>query len=164
MQTSQHPRVEQLITLEGQNSGRLHAATDITGFGLLGHLGEMLEESDSAPPSLQIQLEASRIPALPGAMEVLTAGYASSLAPANRRAWSLLDSKEPARQPAVVCLNWDECSFSSQERQALLELLVDPQTCGPLLISVSSDLAESLLRQQDLGWHAIGRVNKLPMT
>ena len=123
MQTSQHPLVEQLVTMERQNPGQLHAATDITGFGLLGHLGEMLDESDTATPTLQIQLEASRIPALPGALEVLAAGYASSLAPANRRAWSLLDSKEPARQPAVVCLNWDECSFSSQERQALLELL-----------------------------------------
>ena len=41
MQTSQHPLVEQLSALEKQHPGQLHSATDITGFGLLGHLGEM---------------------------------------------------------------------------------------------------------------------------
>ena len=102
MQTSQHPLVEQLTALEQQHPGQLHAATDITGFGLLGHLGEMLGDTAKDRERLQVQLDANRIPALPGALALLSTGYASSLAPANRRAWSLLDPPASARQPALV--------------------------------------------------------------
>ena len=158
MQTSQHQLVEQLTALEQQHPGQLHAATDITGFGLLGHLGEMFGGTTKHPEPLQIQLDASRIPALPGALALLAAGHSSSLAPANRRAWSLLDSKQGGSQPAAVLLHIDEYRTSSEERQALLELLIDPQTCGPLLISVSPIFAESLSNQHHHDWHPIGRV------
>ena len=163
MQTSQHPLVQQLNDLEQEHPEQIHAATDITGFGLLGHLGEMLGGSGTATPPLQIQLNANRIPALPGALALLAAGYASSLAPANRRAWSLLDPQEPDGQRPAVCLHLGEDNVTSKDRQALLELLVDPQTCGPLLISVAPTFAESLLRQPGQGWRAIGRVTQLPM-
>lgn len=163
MQTSQHPLVEQLIALEQQQPGQLHAATDITGFGLLGHLGEMLGDAANDPEPLQIQLDASRIPALPGALELLAAGHASSLAPANRRAWSLLDPQMPAGQPAPICLHQGEHKAGSNYHLALLELLVDPQTCGPLLISVTPRFAEALLGQPGHGWLPIGRVTQQPM-
>ena len=163
MQTSQHPLVKQLSTLEQHHPGQLHAATDITGFGLLGHLGEMLGDPADAPEPLQIQLDASRIPSLPRALGLLAAGHASSLAPANRRAWSLLDPPEPAGQPAAVCLHLGEHQAGSNHRRDLLELLIDPQTCGPLLISVTPSFAEALLAQPEHGWHAIGRVTQLPV-
>ena len=78
MQTSQHPLVEQLIALEQQQHGQLHAATDITGFGLLGHLGEMLGDAANNLEPLQIQLDSNCIPSLPGALELLAAGYAAA--------------------------------------------------------------------------------------
>ena len=163
MQTSQHPLVEQLVALEQQHPGQLHAATDITGFGLLGHLGEMLGETAKDREPLQVHLNTNRIPALTGALALLSAGHASSLAPANRRAWSLLDPQEPYGQRAPVCLDLGECEARSQGKQALLELLIDPQTCGPLLISVTPTFAAALLNQPDHGWHAIGRVSQIPM-
>jgi len=158
MQTSQHQVVEQLTALEQDHRGQLHAATDITGFGLLGHLGEMLGETETNKQTLQIQLEVSRIPALPGALALLSAGHTSSLAPANSQAWSLLDPQEPGGKPAAICLQLGETRVGSQYHQALLQLLIDPQTCGPLLISVTSSFAETLLAKEGHSWYDIGRV------
>ena len=162
MQLSQHPQVEQLADLEQQHPGQLNAATDITGFGLLGHLGEVLGNATNNFERLQIQLDASRIPALPGALELLEAGHASSLAPANRRAWAMLDPQEPCREPAVVIFNLGESEASRKRHLAMLELLVDPQTCGPLLISVTPTFAKALLSQPNHSWHAIGSIKQLP--
>ena len=127
MQTSQHTLLKQLTCLEQQYPGQVHAVTDITGFGLLGHLGEMLGGSVDASEPLQIQLDATRIPALPGALTLLAAGHASSLAPANRRAWSLLDPHALAGQPAPICLHLGEHKTGSKSHRALLELLIDPK-------------------------------------
>ena len=157
MQTSQHSLVEQLSALEARHPGELHAVTDITGFGLLGHLGEMLGKPNNFKSKFQVQLEASAIPALSGSLELLEAGHASSLAPANRRAWDLLDPQPlPSSSPAVT-LNLGQIPKGRHQHQAILELLVDPQTCGPLLISVNKQLSEALLEQNPQGWWPIGR-------
>lgn len=149
MATSQHSVLLQLQKLEHHHPGGLHAATDITGFGLLGHLGEMLPNQ-----GLQVRLHGEKIPALPEALELLATGYASSLAPANRRAWQLLDPREG--QPASVELQLGNVSKDSSDHQGLLELLVDPQTCGPLLISVSSHFAKHLHQAMPNQWTTIG--------
>jgi selenide,water dikinase len=57
------------------------ACTDITGFGLAGHLGEMLRAS-----SVGAAIDPAALPALPGARELAAAGVESTLAPANRAA------------------------------------------------------------------------------
>lgn len=157
MQTSQHPLVDQLAALEASHPGHLHAVTDITGFGLLGHLGEMLGNPAENKPKLQVQLEAKAVPALPGSLELFEAGHASSLAPANRNAWGLLDPQPQLSGPAAVTLNLGAITKGSSQHQAILELLIDPQTCGPLLISVSKQLSETLLDQDPHGWWPIGR-------
>ena len=155
MGTSQHRIIEQLqelISLEAEAKA-LPSCTDVTGFGLLGHLGEMLQASSQ---SLQVVLDGSAIPALPGALKLLNAQYASSLAPANRRAWSLLDPTQG--KPAKVILARASTGFDPEDHQAMLELLVDPQTCGPLLLSCSETLADALLQANDTKWHHIGVV------
>jgi len=144
MATSQHPLLEALQALEEQHPGQIHSATDITGFGLLGHLGEMLGPASRARAPAQVTLEAEAIPALEGALRLLEAGHTSSLAPANRRAWALLDPGPSS--PARVRLHLGRIGAGSAQHQALLELLVDPQTCGPLLLAVTPALAEQLLR------------------
>ena len=154
MGTSQHPIVEQLQALISLEPEALSSCTDVTGFGLLGHLGEMLQASSQ---TLQVVLNTSAIPALPGALKLLKAQYASSLAPANRRAWSLLDPSQD--QTAKVILARADSSFNSEDHQALLELLVDPQTCGPLLLGCSEAMADALLQANDTPWHRIGVVS-----
>lgn len=95
-----------------------HAMTDVTGFGLAGHLLEMLEASGVAA-ALQ------DVPLMAGARALAAAGEASSLAPANRAA--TLSRVNCAHDPA------------------LLALLHDPQTGGGLLAAVPGDQAEAVL-------------------
>ena len=132
MNQSQH----QLVDVLQKHGADIHACTDVTGFGLLGHLGEMLQGNKS----ITIQLWADRIPAHPGALDLLDQGQASSLAPANRDAWSLLEGP---------------VQLSASPSQASLELLVDPQTCGPLLVACTAASAERLMAQ-DSAWIQVG--------
>ena len=82
------------------------ACTDVTGFGLAGHLMEMLRAS-----GVGAVLDGSALPALPGARELAAQGVASTLAPANRAAIDLRDGPD-------------------------VDLLTDPQTSGGLLAGV----------------------------
>ena len=131
MACSQHPLLEQIeSTPEG-----IHACTDITGFGLLGHLGEMLQNS----PELNVQLDGPAIPAYPGALDLFERGVSSTLAPSNRAAWRWLEGRVQLQQHPSA---------------ALLELLVDPQTCGPLLLACSAAAATDLTQKGP--WIQIG--------
>ncbi|CAK6695695.1 selenide, water dikinase SelD [Synechococcus sp. CBW1107] len=121
MAQSQQPLVE-LLAAHG-----CRACTDVTGFGLLGHLGEMLE---AAAEPLRVALEPQALPAFSGALELLERGFASSLAPANRSAWVEL---ETGRVQAAAL------------KAPLRELLIDPQTCGPLLASMPAAAAQAAL-------------------
>mgnify|MGYP001200871403 CR=1 FL=1 len=155
MGTSQHPIVEQLqelISLEAKTNTKAKAqpsCTDVTGFGLLGHLGEMLQASCQ---NRQVVLDGSAIPASPGAVKLLKDKYASSLAPANRRAWSLLDPSQD--HPAKVSLARAGRGVDPEDQQAMLELLVDPQTCGPLLLACPETTAQTLTAEGP--WIPIG--------
>ncbi len=96
-----------------------HAMTDVTGFGLAGHLLEMLDASASGAA-----LTAAAVPLLPGALALAEAGYGSSLGPANRAA-TLGRVMGP--------------------EGGLMALLHDPQTGGGLLAAVPADQAPALL-------------------
>lgn len=115
------------------------AATDITGFGLAGHLLEMLVASDLAA---DVQLDA--VPSLPGAKEAVLEGIESSLIEGNI---------QTARQVAAD---------AQQVELPGYRLLFDPQTCGGLLLGVPPELEpqmETALRESKLDAPAcIGRV------
>lgn len=96
-----------------------HAMTDVTGFGLAGHLMEILRASGVAA-----ELDLGAIPLLPGAEILAAHGQSSSLAPANRAA-----------------LGWAVDAPASPRT----DLLFDPQTCGGLLACVPAEKAEALL-------------------
>lgn len=96
------------------------ACTDLTGFGLLGHLVEM-----TRPSGVDAELELSSLPLLDGAQECVQAGIVSSLQPANVRLRRALR---------------DQAEFVQHPRYPLL---FDPQTAGGLLASVPADRAES---------------------
>lgn len=95
------------------------ACTDVTGFGLLGHLVEMTK-----PSGVDVELNLGAIPYLDGARETVAAGITSTLQPQNlrlRRAISnIAEVGEDPRFP----------------------LIFDPQTAGGLLASVPQEKAE----------------------
>ena len=132
LQQCQAPLVE-LLAAHG-----CQACTDITGFGLLGHLGEMLEGA----PGRCVRLEPAAIPAWCGALELLQQGFASTLAPANARALELLEGPvllEPAAEADADAA--DRGTLAAARR----DLLLDPQTCGPLLAALPAERVEAAL-------------------
>ena len=106
------------------------ACTDVTGFGLLGHLVEMVRASD-----VDVELDLRAIPSLPGALDTFAAGITSSLQPQNlrlRRAVRDLDgAADDPRWP----------------------LLFDPQTAGGLLASVPDGESQACVEElRSLGY------------
>ncbi len=120
---------------------RATACTDVTGFGLLGHLLEMLRAS-----RMDAVLDPKTIPALDGALSLLGRGITSSLHADN--------------VAALVAVDRD--GLDSDDPMAAL--LIDPQTAGGLLAGVPAERAIACLaRLCDLGYHAalIGRVDPM---
>lgn len=97
----------------------LRCVTDVTGFGLGGHLGELMRESGTTA-----KVDLAAIPALPGSLELLAAGHRSTLHEANRQAGKAMAL--PGSSPRV-------------------ELLFDPQTAGGLLACVPAGQVERVL-------------------
>jgi selenide,water dikinase len=93
------------------------ACTDVTGFGLGGHLREMLVAS-----GVSASVDAAALKLLPGVMELSQIGIASTLAPDNRAMLGISD------HPAVA-------------------FLVDPQTSGGLLAGVPPERAEACIAE-----------------
>jgi len=115
------------------------ACTDLTGFGLLGHLVEM-----TRPSNVDAELQLSRLPLLDGALETVAAGIVSSLQPANVRLRRALRN---------------QAEFVADPRYPLL---FDPQTAGGLLASVPAAQASACVAAlQAAGYPhttAIGRI------
>ncbi len=115
------------------------ACTDLTGFGLLGHLVEM-----TRPSGVDAELDLSALPILEGAEETSAAGILSSLQPGNvRLRRALRNQQEGLSHPRYP-------------------LIFDPQTAGGLLASIPEERAVACLKAlRALGYQhavAIGRV------
>ena len=105
------------------------ACTDVTGFGLLGHLVEMAKASQ-----VDVTLDLPHVPSLEGAHETIKAGIFSTLYPHNvRLRRAIRDLESVAQAP-------------------LYPLLFDPQTSGGLLASVPANRATACLTTL----HALG--------
>ncbi len=103
---------------------KVHALTDITGFGLAGHLLEIARGSD-----LDAMLSLDRCPVLPGVMDLIDQGYFTGASTRNWQGYG-----------ADVVL-----SQELGEREQIL--LTDPQTSGGLLACVAPEAAPEVLRQ-----------------
>jgi selenide, water dikinase len=115
------------------------AATDITGFGLLGHLRSMLRSSGVAA-----RINARAVPLLPEALELAASGHIPGGSQRNR------DDVEPL-------VRWDP-RIDEAERV----LLTDAQTSGGLLIATPREFAERLiLGLQSAGTPAAARVGEI---
>jgi selenide,water dikinase len=99
----------------------VHALTDITGFGLIGHAREMAIASN-----VSMVLHGAKIPVLDGALECVRAGHIPGGLKANRE--------------------FAECvvGYDSAVPDELRTLLFDPQTAGGLLIAISADQSGDL--------------------
>ncbi|MGE3245414.1 MAG: selenide, water dikinase SelD [Beijerinckiaceae bacterium] len=97
-----------------------HACTDVTGFGLAGHLGEMAQAS-----GVEIAIDAPSLPLLEGAGELLKQGIASTLQDQNAH--------------AALALFASACTA----RAAALPILFDPQTAGGLVAGVPAANAQA---------------------
>ena len=100
----------------------VHACTDITGFGLLGHLTEMVQGS-----GYSVRLDAKSIPVLPETEDYAAMGLVPAGAYRNREFYEHLVRFDP-----------------SVERISQ-DIFFDPQTSGGLLISIDASEAESFL-------------------
>lgn len=132
----------------------LPAVTDVTGFGLAGHLLEMLRASDVAA-----ELYLNGILLLPGVVELLQEGVESTLAPANRAAESEIEDRRDAKRRAKT--DQEPCPDCASGAAAYAALF-DPQTSGGLLLGVPADNAHEVERRLanefDLEASLIGRV------
>jgi selenide,water dikinase len=104
-----------------QHAG-VHAITDVTGFGLMGHGREMAMAS-----SAMLEIQADQVPRLDGALEAITLGTIPAGLLANR--------------DYAACV----VSVEGEVEDHLCTLLYDPQTSGGLLVSVAPENAEAIV-------------------
>lgn len=120
------------------HSHTVHACTDVTGFGFLGHLHEMLDGRWSAV------IESGEIPFMEGAYHAAEEFYLTAAAQRNRN-------------HVQEFVSFEKIPF------AMEEILFDPQTSGGLLAAVDAGEAEQIVKElQTLGLPAkiVGRVTK----
>jgi len=124
---------------EIMNDYPIHACTDITGFGLLGHLAEMVVDSNYG-----IEIRAAKIPVIPMALEYAGMGLVPAGAYKNRE----------FRESMV--------DFTPLMDRLLQDIFFDPQTSGGLLICVerenADDLVDNLKKKGVKGAAVIGEV------
>jgi selenide, water dikinase len=101
----------------------VHACSDVTGFGLLGHAVEMAIAS-----GVSVVVDAAALPLLPGAPDLGARGFVTGGSGRNRRYLA------------------DKVVVERRVSRALEEVAFDPQTSGGLLIAVSGRVADRLVR------------------
>lgn len=125
------PVVESMMELNAAGAAALadagvHAATDVTGFGLAGHLHELLEASGCAAV-----VDFDALPLFDGVLELASAYCRPN------RAFAIMDAAEGyVEQGALSDADYDD----------RLAVMCDPQTSGGLLAAVPSDAAEAFER------------------
>ncbi|MDZ7816166.1 MAG: selenide, water dikinase SelD [Planctomycetota bacterium] len=118
----------------------VHACTDITGFGLLGHLSNMIKES-----KVGAEIDSKGISLLPGALDLADAGLCSPMSFKNYRFLK------------------DMLELDSDIPKPLVDVLLDAETSGGLLISVAANDTCALLDELLSAGHnasLVGRITK----
>ena len=112
------------VSAEIMNDFPVHACTDITGFGLLGHLAEMVEDSE-----LGITISSETVPVIPEAFEYAGMGMVPGGTYKNREFRKAMVDISPSVDPIIQ------------------DILFDPQTSGGLLICVEQKSTVALLEK-----------------
>ena len=119
-------------------AGPIHAVTDITGFGLLGHAREMAIGS-----GVSLEMDHARVDYLPGAIEAAREGHLAG---------GLKNNRE---------FIGDCVGFADTVAEEFRNLLYDPQTSGGLLVAIARDAADAAvaaLAQRGVPARVIGHV------
>lgn len=122
-------------------------ATDITGFGLLGHAGEMVEAANAG-----LEIAASRLPLLPGALDLAAAGEFSGGMKRNRRHVEAQFGARLVIDPGIP--------------PPLVGMLFEAETSGGLLFSIRPDQGDRVLaefRERGETCAEVGRVLAEPL-
>jgi len=135
------PAAEALAAVQSsaaREPGPIHAVTDVTGFGLVGHAHEMAIGSN-----VSMSLNHTKIDYLPGAVEASREGHLAGGLKNNREFWH-------------GCV-----AFADGVAEEFRNLLYDPQTSGGLLVAIApefADAARNALAQRGISAQAIGAV------
>jgi selenide, water dikinase len=122
----------------------IHAVTDVTGFGVLGHAREMaLGDPEKGIPAVTIEIQYKAVPVLPGAFDAARQGMIAG---------GLNNNLDFLR---------DCVEFAENVPEENRALLFDPQTSGGLLVAIAPELADAaieILQGRQISAAKIGRV------
>jgi len=122
----------------------IHAVTDVTGFGLLGHTREIaLGNPERDIEAVSLEIDHSAIPYLPGAVDAAREGFLPGGLKNNRD------------------FIGDCVGFAGRVPQENRDLLFDPQTSGGLLIAISSETAEDAINSLERHGVSARRIGKV---
>jgi len=130
--------LREVDALAGSGPGAIHAVTDVTGFGLLGHAREM-----AAGSGVSLEIVHAQVAYLPGAADAARAGH-------------LAGGLKNNREFVGDCVG-----FADAVPEEFRNLLFDPQTSGGLLVAIAPeavDAALAALAQRGVAARPIGRV------
>jgi len=129
---------ESIATMLTPGKYAAEAATDVTGFALLGHTWEM-----ACASNVTIEIDSARVPLIGGALDLARAG--------------LLTSGDKTNREYVAA----QVEIAASVDANLVKLFYDPQTAGGLLLSITEDRANELLAELQQNYpraEIIGRV------
>jgi selenide,water dikinase len=132
---------DSMLELNAASAGALrrfdvHAVTDVTGFGLLGHAWEMARAS-----GVCLELDASRLPTLGAARDLAAAGFVTGAAASN--------------------LRYVEGALEAEDVGSVdLAIALDPQTSGGLLVALPQEDGSRFAREAQA--HVVGRAHAGP--
>lgn len=155
--TTQQPLIDQIYSLQDKfGEIFINSATDITGYGFIGHLKEMIDSSnllrkDKNLKPIKVLLDLFAFEAYPGVFDLIQKGIKSSLFESNKAIFDQIFAEDHNKR-IISFLKKNEVDNDIFKEK--ISLLLDPQTCGPLLISCHPKY-ECFLKDK---WYKVGKV------
>ncbi len=157
---SQQYLIDEIYLFQDQfKESLVNAATDITGYGFIGHLKEMVESSNlyrerNNLEPVKVLLDLFAFKAYDGVFDLIRKDIKSTFFESNKE---IFDKIYKVNQQKRIINFLDENSLDKETFKEKISLLLDPQTCGPLLISCNPKY-ENTLKDK---WYKVGEVVKM---
>ncbi len=157
---SQQDLIDEIFHFQDQfRDSLINAATDITGYGFIGHLKEMIESSNlyrerNNLEPVKVLLDLFAFKAYPGVFDLIRKDVKSTFFESNKE---IFDKIYRGNKQNRIINFLNENSLDQETFNEKISLLLDPQTCGPLLISCNSKY-ENVLKDK---WYKVGEVVKM---